>query len=90
MRNWRKLFILGILTLLVSNLMTPLTLRAENAADQNDGEPEGEVIKVSFPISPGSVSYTHLLHNAGHHPRGLQSEAGHGSGGVRQRDQYTL
>ena len=53
MRNWRKLFILGILTLLVSNLMTPLTLRAENAADQNDGEPEGEVIKVSFPISPG-------------------------------------
>ena len=53
MRNWRKLFILGILTLLVSNLMTPLTLRAENTADQNDGEPEGEVIKVSFPISPG-------------------------------------
>lgn len=53
MRNWWKLFILGILTLLVSNLMTPLTLFAENAADQNDGEPEGEVIKVSFPISPG-------------------------------------
>ena len=53
MRNWRKLFILGILTLLVSNLMTPLTLRAENTADQNDGEPECEVIKVSFPISPG-------------------------------------
>ena len=53
MRNWRKLFILGILTLLVSNLMTPLTLFAENAADQNDGEPEGEVIK--------AVSYTHLI-----------------------------
>ena len=55
MRNWRKLFVLGILALTLSGLSwTPLSIQAEAAEGSQAGEnPEGEVLKVSFPISPG-------------------------------------